>query len=239
MIKEQAFRALIGLVEFDQSLYSLEQQIQQLRDTITALGSQEQDLNKQIEQSKQRLLDYRKLVDEQELRMKELDAHERVLKNRIDHAHNNKEYMALQAENNQLKLEQVAIEQAVIDAWNKRDTAHAAYDLLRQQAHEQIAVLHTHIHEKNQQLTRLTQEHNQLMMQRITKVSVVPDEWLEKYNALGSRIKDPVVAVEAESCGGCFNPLTNQELMRLQRGALLQCQSCFRFIYAPSAMGVE
>jgi len=238
MIKEQAFRALISLVEFDQSIYTLENQIQVVRSSIADIHAQERSLMKDIEQSKQRLLDFRKLVDEKELHMKELDAHERVIKERIDRAHNNKEYVALQAENTQLKLEQHNVEQEVVDAWNKRDAAHAAYDLLRQQSQEQIAVLHQSIAHKEEQAARLTSAHDQLIAQRADKVSVVPGEWLEKYNALGSRIKDPVVAVESGACGGCFNALTNQELMRLQRGALLQCQSCFRFIYAPAAMGV-
>jgi len=239
MIKEQAFRALISLVEFDQSIQTLENQIQVLRDSILDLRNQEQALTKDMEQAKQRLLECRKLVDEKELRMKELDTHDRVIRERIDRAHNNKEYMALQAEHNQLKLEQQHVEQEVVDAWNKRDGAHVAYDVIRQQSQERIAVLHTHIAQKDEQLTQLTAQHDQLIANRVVKVSVVPEEWLEKYNALGSRIKDPVVPVEGGVCGGCFNSLTNQELMRLQRGALLQCQSCFRFLYAPAAMGMQ
>ena len=239
MIKEQAFRALISLVEFDQSIHTLENKIQQLRDSVVDIRNQEQSLIKDMEQSKQRLLDCRKLVDEKELHMKELDARERVVKERIDHVHNNKEYMALQAESNQLKLEQQHVEQEVVDAWNKRDGAHAAYDLIRQQSQERIAVFHTQIAQKEEQLAGLSAEHDQLVANRVIKISMVPDEWLEKYNALGSRIKDPVVAAESGSCSGCFHALTNQELMRLQRGALLQCQSCFRFLYAPAAMGMQ
>ena len=237
LMNTSAFHALISLVEFDQSLQKLSNQMSALRIHIEDLYEQERSVLKLAEQSKHRLLELRKLVDEKELLMKTAEDQERVKKEQLDRVHNNKEYQAVYTEISKLKLDQHNLEQEVVDAWNKRDMAHAEYDVVRQQSHEQVASVRTQIQEEERRYQELEQQYSQLKVEREVKATPVPVEWIEKYNALGARISDPVVAIEGDACGGCFSSLTAQELMRLRRGALLQCQSCFRFLYAPSAMG--
>lgn len=236
-MSNQAFKALIDLVEFDQSVAKIVQQIEANKQHIADFSKQEQALQVTIEQSKQRLLELRKLVDEKELLLKTCEDQERIKREQLDRVHNNKEYVALQAEITQLRLEQHNLEQEIIDAWNKRDMAHAEYDIVRDQAHTKIAQLADQVKQYEQQIAQLETQRTQLQADRVAKVTLVPDEWIEKYNVLGARIQDPVVALEGDACGGCFSPLTNQELLRLNRGALLQCQSCFRFLYEPGAVG--
>lgn len=236
-IAKHAFRALIDLVQFDQAIAQVLHQAQASRDHIVDFQQQERNLGNALEESKHRLLEWRKLVDEKELLLKTLEGQERSKKEQLDRVHSNKEYVALQAEITQLKREQDSLEQEVVTAWNKRDMAHAEHDVLKDQARAKIAELRALIEQHEQKIAHLELQYAQLQVDRLAKEVLVPSEWLEKYNALGARIQDPVIAIDGDACGGCFSPLTNQELMRLNRGALLQCQSCFRFLYIPSAVG--
>ncbi len=75
-----------------------------------------------------------------------------------------------------------------------------------------------------------------LSAQRVEKEANVPAEWLEKYTMMRARVSDPVVEIFHQSCGACSHLITQQEIIRAKRGALLQCQNCFRLLYAPEIM---
>ena len=77
-----------------------------------------------------------------------------------------------------------------------------------------------------------------LVEQRKQKEGLVPHEWLEKYEMMRSRVADPVVQVTQNSCGACYQMLTNQDLVRARHGALMQCKKCFRLLYIPESMGI-
>ena len=59
----------------------------------------------------------------------------------------------------------------------------------------------------------------------------VPEEWLEKYEVMKGRVPDPAVPIMNGTCSACFYTLSPEDSLSLGRKALLQCKSCFRFIY--------
>src|SRR5690606_4902221 len=84
-----------------------------------------------------------------------------------------------------------------------------------------------------QEKIAITDELSHLFAQRDEKSIGIPEEWLEKYGEMGQRVTDPVVPIEQQSCGGCYQQLIAQDIIRAKRGALMQCKKCFRLLYFP------
>jgi predicted nucleic acid-binding Zn-ribbon protein len=235
-MNEQAFRALIDLVQFDQSVQEVKNNIASISEEIIVLRDQEQTLNNELNQAKQQMVDARKLVDELELEMKDLDQNEQRAKERLDSAASQKEFAALQSEIDQLKQAQHDLERSVLDAWNKRESAEKNFDTIQKDIEAKISEITKIMQEKEQAVTALQASLSERDKERLAKAELVPEEWLEKYASMGTRVDNPVVPITDGSCSGCFYHLPNQDLLRLKRGALLQCKRCFRFLYAPESM---
>jgi uncharacterized protein len=235
-MNEQAFRALIELVQFDQATHAIKKNIETMNHELDALRNDEHTLQQELDAHKRAFVDARKLVDEKELRAKELDEKETQAKQRLDNAASHREYEALKSEVTQLQAAQHALESDIIDAWNQLDAAEKSHKEMQKKfdagsadIHAAIATLQERIEALKAELPGRAAEHDQ-------KATHVPVEWLEKYNSMGSHVSDPVVPIIGDACSGCFYQLVNQDLLRLRRGALLQCKGCFRFLYDQQAM---
>ncbi|HRN77717.1 MAG TPA: hypothetical protein PLU71_00590 [Candidatus Dependentiae bacterium] len=235
-MNEQAFRALIDLVQFDQSVQEIKNNIADISLEINTFRNQEQQLRQDLEQAKQQTVDARKAVDELELEMEDLDNKEQRAKQRLDTIASQKEYTALQAEIEQLKHAQHKLEQSILEAWNKHEAAEKYFGSIEKDIDAKIAEIITIIQEKEKAQQKLEAMLAARQDERLEKVKSVPEDWLERYASMGTRVTNPVVPITDGSCSGCFYHLPNQDLLRLKRGALLQCKRCFRFLYAPEIM---
>ena len=177
-----------------------------------------------------RVFQFKKRVDEQELEMKSLDQKEKEKKQRLEHLADYKEYQAIKAEIEAIQRVQVDQEQFVLDAWNQLEHAQQALQKKTKEYEEQLLQLH----EKEQVLqtksAHLIDEISTLTAQREEKEVGVPAEWLEKYTMMRARVADPVVEIFHQSCSACSHIITQQEMIRAKRGALVQCQNCYRLI---------
>jgi len=235
-MNEQAFRALIELVQFDQATHAIKTNIENMNRELDVLRNNEQKLQQELDAQKKAFADARKLVDEKELLAGELDEKESQAKQRLDNASSHREYEALKSEVTQLKTAQHDLESVILDAWNQLDAAEKSYkdmqkkfDAARIDIHTQTVTIQERIETLKSELAGRSAEHDQ-------KAALVPAEWIEKYRSMGSHVSDPVVPIVGDACSGCFYQLVNQDLLRLRRGALLQCKGCFRFLYDQHAM---
>ncbi len=238
-MNDHAFSALINLVQFDQETYQIKKNIIALQKEVQEFSEQEHALLDQLEAVKKQVHDWRKKVDEQELEMKTLDEKEKDAAKRLDNAATQKEYKALKSEVDHLKKMQHDLEQEVMFAWNKLETAEKELKEKQASIEEQLVKIRADISERTNKIIELEKDATVRMEQRPDKEKSVPDEWKEKYAAMGSRVPNPVVPVLNGACSACFYIITNQDMLRLKRGALLQCKGCFRFLYAPEAMKTE
>lgn len=236
VMNEQAFRALIELVQFDQATHAIKKNIEETNHEIDALRNDEHMLQQELDAHKKAFVDARKLVDEKELRAQELDEKESQAKQRLDHAASHREYEALKSEVTQLQTAQHALESEIIDAWNQLDAAEKSHKEMHKKFDEGHSAIHTNITRLQERIVTLKSELLGRFAEHDKKAAQVPAEWLEKYNSMGSHVSDPVVSIVGDACGGCFLQLVNQDLARLRRGALLQCKGCFRFLYDQQAM---
>lgn len=234
---EHPFRAFIELITFDQGVHKTQLDIQALKKEVANLKHKEQEFTKIVEQAKEKVVQARKIVDEQELEMKSLDMQAQNKTARLDSvAGNYKEYQALKNEIDTINLARQKLEDNLIGSWNKFEAAQRESENQQKSSEEQIQTLAHAMQEKEQTIATSEAQLHTTLQERLAKEQLVPQEWLEKYSIMKARVSDPVVPVQQTSCSACFYHIPDQEMLRLKRGALLQCKQCFRLLYLPEAM---
>ncbi len=239
LMSDHPFSAFINLISLDQEIRAIHEKIAQLKQESDSHLGQKQELSDRFAQFKQHVHDLRKKMDEQELEMKGLDEQERAKKEQLDLVKNMKEYQPLKKTIDQLKQAQHQAESQLMTIWNKLDVAQKELEEQTTNYNTKIEALHTHINEKQDQITQLQNELETKNHERPLKETGVPEEWLEKYTHMRMRIADPVVPVLRDGCSACFYTIPDQELLRLKRKALVQCKGCFRLLYMQEAMKEE
>lgn len=235
-MNEHPFTALLELVQFDQAINHLNSQIAACKEDISTLTDQLLEADNIREDSAKKVRDYKKLVDEQELIMKEIAAQERDKKNVLNNAASYKEMMALQSEIAMLQGEQEKVETQLLDVWNKLDAAQRELSAAEHTFAQKKADIDALVAKRTQEIAGLQKELDAKLVERKPLEVKVPDEWREKYSIMKARVANPIVPVKNNSCTACYYTMTSQELVRLRNRALLQCQQCFRLLYSEEAM---
>ena len=235
-MSDNPFLRFIDLVTFDQKIQSLENNIISADEELVALKKRELAHAHDLDEAHKRVNQLKKRVDEQELEMKSLDQKEKDKKQLLDRLSDYKEYQGIKAEVEAIQRIQVEQEQLVLDAWNQLENAQTAEKKKKNETAEQLQQLHEQLEQLKEKHTQLHGESAALVAQRAEKEASVPAEWLEKYTMMRARVTDPVVEIFHQSCGVCSQMITSQDYVRAKRGALIQCQTCYRLLYAPEIM---
>ncbi|HZW61203.1 MAG TPA: hypothetical protein VFF04_03175 [Candidatus Babeliales bacterium] len=233
-MNESPFRTFIELISFDRTILALEQELQKVEHGIRVLHDQEVSLMRDIDQAKTIVHEAKKQVDEVELEMNTLDQAEADKKKRLELVSNNKEYQSIKGELEVIKDKQHELEQGLIDAWKVLETAVKTHDHKKVEFEQQLTKLHGLIQEHQQKKVVILADIDSLNQKRPEKEKNVPQEWLDKYAAMRSRVSNPVVPVVNGSCSACFFRVSEQDLIELRRHKLLQCKDCYRFLYLES-----
>lgn len=236
---EQPFQALLELVRFDQEINQITTQIDACKQDILTLETTLKTAHNSFALVQQKVQDAKKLVDERELILKEVGDAARAKKNILQAAASYKEMMALQAEIQVLQEEEAQSEQKLLDFWNKLDTATKEFNGAQQEYNKHKDEFDQASAQENQEISTLRAQVDALMVQRPPLEVKVPEEWREKYTIMKARVTNPIVPVKNNSCTACFYTVTSQEITRLRRRALLQCQGCFRLLYSEEAMSSD
>jgi predicted nucleic acid-binding Zn-ribbon protein len=235
-MNDHPFLQFIKLVNFDQKIQSFENKKITVQSEIDVLRKQEDEAIKSLEDLKSRIFQLKKQVDMQELEMKVLDQREKDKKHHLENLTDYKDYQAIKTEMENIQRLQVEQEQNVLDAWNTLENTELLLQKKTTENIQQSETLHERIKELGKQYADLDNECAQMIAQRSTMEENVPAEWLEKYTMMRARVADPVVEIFHGSCGVCSQMITAQDMTRAQRGALIQCQTCYRLLYAPEVM---
>jgi len=230
-VENDPFCSFVDLVNFDQKMFKTRSSLQDLKKQIDTLHSQLATLNHNIEQKKQQLLSTKKEVDLIELQMKELDQLEKDKKLKLESVNNEKEYSSLKKEIERIKQSQHKLEPDLVIRWNKLNFEQEDYDAKKVEYLHKIEDLENQMSQVNTQIKQLDDEIVQYESERKTKEVGIPEEWLTKYNIMHTKVTNPVVTVEKNSCTACFHHLTNQDMMDLKLKKFIQCKSCYRLLY--------
>ena len=235
-MEDHPFLRFINLVTFDQKIQSLENKKLDIEREIADLKKQEDESVRDVEDLRNRIFQLKKRVDEQELEMKILDQKEKDKKKHLEHLADYKDYQAIKSEMETIQRAQVEQEKNVLDAWNQLENAQQSFDK-KNTAHTQyLETFHEQMKNLETKHADVDSESVALIAQRDAMQENIPAEWLEKYTMMRSRVSDPVVEIFHQSCGVCSQMVTAQDMVKARRGGLLQCQTCFRLLYAPEIM---
>lgn len=232
-MSKNPFNLFLDLVAFDNALRESEEKIQQFQIKKQELLEQKATLSAVVDKLQEQEHAVRKEVDMRELHMKQLDDKERSKKHLLDDINTPKEYTIVKREIEALQREQHDEEQALMHVWNTFETVHKSFETKQQELVGSLTALDEQLAAIAAEEQQIQAAHDQKMSEREQKLVGIPEEWLEKYRAMQSRVTDPVVPVQQGSCSACFYDITEQRLMALKRHALLQCEGCYRFLYTP------
>lgn len=235
-MSEHPFQALIELVNFDQELQQQVLSIDTLQNQINETKKEIEEVNNSLEQAKQKVHDMRKQVDEKELEMKELDEQERERKKKLNNTSDYKPYQALKSEIETLQQAQLSGEEELLSLWNKLETNQKVQAQQQEIYTTKTKELIAQIEQKQQEIEKQQSHIDEQIKTRPEKVQRVPEEWLEKYEMMKARVTNPVVGIAGTGCGACFYNIPTQEILRLNRGAVLQCKGCFRLLFVQEAI---
>lgn len=230
------FHQFLELVTFDQAVHGLLQKQEACKKEITQIERRMQEQDDVCAQFQRSATDARKVVDSLELEMKTLESKQKEVRSKLEHVVNYKESVSLQKEIERIGVQQHDLEDALLRAWNKLETA-------EREKNEQCRKVEAKKQEASAELEKTHQEQDAVMAelkthesQREEKKRGIPEEWLQKYETMRLLVTNPIVPMESDSCSACFHELSHQELIRLTRGALLECKVCFRFLYHKNNM---
>jgi predicted nucleic acid-binding Zn-ribbon protein len=227
------FKFLLDLVGLDQNIRSAQKKLISIETELQTANQEKEALFIKENQLKQQVHDLHKEVDLLELDMKALDVREVQKKKQLDTVHSLKEYNSYKLELDAIHQEQQTLEQEVMNAWNNLEQAQAIVRTYSQSLGNQVLLTEEKIAHYTQEKLVLAHTIASLISQRPTYEKNVPPEWLEKYMIMRTQVDDPVVPIIDDTCSVCFNAITNQDLLRISRGALMQCKGCYRLLYAP------
>ena len=233
------FDAFIGLVHFDQAIQKTIKEIDDKQIELVHQQEQKQVFQAELDQLKTAVHDAQKEVHEKELEMKKLDGREAEVKVKLDDIANAKQYMAFKKELDAIQKTQLAHEDALVAVWNQLETAQRTMSQKQDVAQEKISQMDATLDGTRKQITELQHKLETDKKTRPEKTEAVNEEWLQKYEMMQGRVDNPVVEVVQGGCGGCFYAIPNQQLLRLRNRALLQCNSCYRFLYDPEVLQVK
>ncbi len=230
------FDAFIELVRFDQAIQKTIKEVGDKQTEFVQQQEQKQELQAELDQLKQAIHDTQKEVHEKELEMKKLDSREADIKSKLDDMANAKQYTAFKKELDTTQRAQLAHEDVLVAVWNQLETAQRTLSQKEGAAQEKITQMDATLDGTHKQIEQLQHKLETDKITRPEKTQAVNAEWLEKYEMMQGRVDNPVVEVIHGGCGGCFYAIPGQELLRLKNRALLQCNSCYRFLYDPEVL---
>jgi predicted nucleic acid-binding Zn-ribbon protein len=230
-MSENRFTFLLDLVSLDQEVGAAEKKRASLLRDLEDAGRAKQALFDREHALKQQVHDTRKNVDLLELDMKACDTRETQNKKQLDTIHSLKEYNGLRAELDAVHEEQQQVEQDLLVAWNKLEQAQLELQVYTKELPELVTTSEEKIASTITEEAELGVRLTELIAQRPSREQGVPPEWLEKYIMMRAQVPDPVVPLMDGACSVCFNHVTMQDVLRIQRGALMQCKGCYRLLY--------
>jgi predicted nucleic acid-binding Zn-ribbon protein len=239
LMSTSPFTAFTELVTLDQNIRCYHDEIAQKKSSIQDDMIQQQEITNRLEQFKQHVKELRKMINSYELEIKDLDAKEKRKRELLDKSSSMKEYQPLKREIDSLKQMQNDIEAQLMSVWNKLDLAQKELEEQEKIFNSKKETLLTNIEEKQQKIADLQKQLNSMIAERPQKEVGIPNEWLQKYTHMRMHVADPVIEVLNGACGACFYTITDQELLRLKRKALVQCKGCFRLMFMAEVMKQE
>jgi predicted nucleic acid-binding Zn-ribbon protein len=219
------------LVNCDKELREALETTQQTTDDISRFRLQIIQLQTLVEEKKQEWKDQEKKVNRQEIYAQDLKKHVEAKTEKLEHANSEKEYAGFTKELKTLERSRIEQENVLMSSWNDLEKAEIEFNKIEKENTQKIEELNTQIQNKNLTIENLKNSHKELEEKRTHIITVIPTEWLVKYERMRHSVLDPIVPVHKGSCSSCYYSVLQQDLFRLRKSGILPCRNCYRLLY--------
>jgi predicted nucleic acid-binding Zn-ribbon protein len=237
-MEQKPFAAFLDLVNFDRTIHLLHLAITKLTLELDALKGRRVTIVFAIDEAQAHVTDLLKQVKDKESDMALVDEQEKEKRHKLGFLSEYRDIKAMQSEIDALKHTQIKNEQQLMQVWNKLEQTQKDLSRIKKHQEEELVVLDAHIRDHSVVIAQKQEELAVIMDSRAGKEAPVPREWLDCYSTMSSRVSDPVVIVEYDACSACFTAIAKQDLLRLERRAVIPCRLCFRLLYLPRVMNL-
>lgn len=225
------FHRFIDLVSYDQSVNSLQKKLTLLKEKIEHFNQQKLDAFNLIEQAKRTVYDLCKKRDHLDFEIAMLSEKKKKTAARLSAGVSPREYESLQQQLEMLSQQVDTCEDQLIRLWQDIEIAEQKRDESIIQSKKQCSEYDRELALLNAEYVQRLQEYDTIKKERVGMLPTIPQVWIERYDAMRSRISNPVVHVQQGSCPGCFSQIPNSKKDELRRHVLVTCQGCHRILY--------
>lgn len=219
------------LVECDKKVLATQQNIEHLNQQIGEAQKKVAVLETALETKKHQLVLEKKNVASNELHATHLKTIEEQKRTMLDNVKGSKDYKAAEKEISIASANRLEHEDILVRSWYTFEQLEKAIITEQQKNLEKNELLQREIISFREQITQLTQALSTLHIEREKAATLIPEEWLTRYNRMQSSVPDPIVPVSQSSCSGCYYAIPRQDLIKLKTAGVLLCRSCYRFLY--------
>ena len=225
------FDRFIDFVECKQQHTALSGKYNTLQNKRDALEAEITERQKVLDEEHSEVEALKREVHLVELEGKSLRDREQEIRRRLPQVSNQKEYIALTKEVDEIERVEDTNENRLLS--------------LFETAEQREVELSKHTSTFKACLNEQTKQHSELIMQcdRVQKEIVekqetcvaleklVEAEQLSEYKRMAATLDSPVVLVDADHCLACRFRVANKDLVQLRRQILVQCKNCYRMLY--------
>jgi len=187
----------------------------------------------QISHNNQRLSTLTKKHHSLELELKTINSHESEKRLKLERIANSREFFALHQELEEIVKKKAKLETEYLNSWQEVETLEKELTELNKNLELTIATETKEIDNFKRRMKSIENQLRDFTAQRDAAIVSVDPELLGQYTSMKQSVKNPVVKVKRDSCGGCFHLLSRQDLVAMDQHKLIRCKNCFRIIYNP------
>ena len=221
-------------------LQKLDQQIASLRRDVDALPAETAKRQKSLDVKRQDAATKERAVQESELAVRNLelttkqgDEEVKKLDMRLNTVKNNAEYQATLLQIESVKRERDRVQEEALALLDKLAPLKVAFAEARDAAQAEASVFDKFQEEARKLVRARESEVAAVATGRDQLLVGLPRDLVDRYDKLfKSRDRLSVCAVESQTCQGCYNRITMNDIARLRGGtSIVDCGSCNRILY--------
>ena len=232
-MKHASFQKFIELVAFDKKYHELKERFEAAQKAIEDCTAEHTIYEAKVRAVTATKEEAHKRVKDSELEIKSLEEKETHHKKIFAEAPNAREQRAAKTELEDVQYKRDDLENGLARMWSRYESLQERFLKIEAESKEEAVKFVEDIKKHKDTIAETQKEMASYEEDRIPKTEGVNFKWLEMYDIMKGRAKDPVVPVAQESCSVCFYAITAQDLQKLKQSELLQCKDCYRLLYMP------
>lgn len=230
-MNNQKLQNFIDLVAFDQHLIALESTIALSEKKLQNLRNDFEKIQKRVEEKTAEKKELKKQFDLQELHVKDLQDKETRQVSVIERAKNSKECDAASKELEHIRAERTRQEKKLMQLWNHYQATEKEIEQMHVESLQKTVQIEAAIIQEDETLQKTRKDLETQQTQRVSKIDLLPQEWVVFYENMRGKVLNPVVPVSQDSCSACFYSVSSRDLQILRQNGLVPCKDCYRYLY--------